>query len=116
SATLSTLIAEIDGIDWFSAKQEGLGDIYEGLLEKNANEKRSGAGQYFTPRPLIDSIVAVMRPTLDDVIQDPAAGTGGFLISSSRYIRDHEPVDSWSRANFRKFRRRTFYGMEHVHD
>jgi type I restriction enzyme M protein len=49
-ATLSTLVAEIDKLDWYSARQEGLGDLYEGLLEKNANEKKSGAGQYFTPR------------------------------------------------------------------
>ena len=55
--TLSTLVSEIDKLDWYSAKQEGLGDMYEGLLEKNANEKKSGAGQYFTPRPLIDSMV-----------------------------------------------------------
>ena len=59
-----------------------MGDLYEGLLEKNVNEKKSGAGQYFTPRPLIDCMVAVMQPTLQDIIQDPAAGTGGFLIAS----------------------------------
>ncbi len=61
-ATLSTLVAEIDKLDWYSARQEGLGDLYEGLLQKNANEKKSGAGQYFTPRPLIDCMVAVMQP------------------------------------------------------
>ena len=76
-ATLSTLVSEIDKLDWYSARKEGLGDLYEGLLEKNANEKKSGAGQYFTPRVLIDSIVAVMKPELKDIIQDPAAGTGG---------------------------------------
>ena len=53
-ATLGTLVTEIDTLDWYNAKREGLGDLYEGLLEKNANEKKSGAGQYFTPRPLID--------------------------------------------------------------
>src|SRR4029453_14726615 len=77
--TLSTLVAEIDKVYWYSARQEGLGDLYEGLLEKNANEKKSGAGQYFTPRPLIDSMVAVMRPTLEDIIQDPAAAPGGVF-------------------------------------
>ena len=61
-ATLSTLVAEIDKLDWYSAKSEGLGDLYEGLLEKNANEKKSGAGQYFTPRRLIDSMVELMKP------------------------------------------------------
>src|SRR5215212_8757882 len=85
-ATLSTLVSEIDKFDWYSARQEGLGDLYEGLLAKNADEKKSGAGQYFTPRPLIDSMVAAMQPTLDDIIQDPAAGTGGFLIAANRYI------------------------------
>jgi type I restriction enzyme M protein len=115
-ATLSTLVAEIDKLDWYSARQEGLGDLYEGLLEKNANEKKSGAGQYFTPRPLIDSMVAVMRPTLDDIIQDPAAGTGGFLIAANRYLREHSDPDTWTEAQQRKYRRNTFYGMEHVQD
>ena len=52
-------------------KQEGLGDLYEGLLEKNAGEKRSGAGQYFTPRPLVDCMVQVLKPQAGEVIQDP---------------------------------------------
>jgi type I restriction enzyme M protein len=115
-ATLSTLVAEIDKLDWYSARQEGLGDLYEGLLEKNANEKKSGAGQYFTPRPLIDSMVAVMKPTLDDVIQDPAAGTGGFLIAANCYVRAHSDPDSWTDTQQRKYSRNTFYGMEHVQD
>ena len=115
-ATLSTLVAEIDKLDWYSAKSEGLGDLYEGLLEKNANEKKSGAGQYFTPRRLIDSMVALMQPTLDDVIQDPAAGTGGFLIAANEYIRTHGKPETWTEAQQRKYRRNTFYGMEHVQD
>lgn len=114
--TLSTLVTEIDKLDWYSARQEGLGDVYEGLLEKNANEKKSGAGQYFTPRPLIDSMVHVMRPTLEDVIQDPAAGTGGFLIAANRYIRENSDPDTWTEKQQRKYRSNTFYGMEHVQD
>jgi type I restriction enzyme M protein len=114
--TLSTLVTEIDKLDWYSAKQEGLGDMYEGLLEKNANEKKSGAGQYFTPRPLIDSMVAVMKPTLEDVIQDPAAGTGGFLIAANHYLRQHHDFDSLTEAQQRKYQRNTFHGMEHVQD
>src|SRR5205085_11625796 len=74
------------------------------------------AGQYFTPRPLIDSMVAVMRPTLEDIIQDPAAGTGGFLIAANRYLREHGDPDRWTEAQQRKYRRNTFYGMEHVQD
>ncbi|HBP4598776.1 class I SAM-dependent DNA methyltransferase [Pseudomonas aeruginosa] len=115
-STLSTLVSELDKLDWYSARREGLGDIYEGLLEKNANEKKSGAGQYFTPRPLIDSLVTLMRPTPDDIIQDPAAGTGGFLIAANHYIREHNDVDSLSDSQKRKYRKRTFYGMEHVQD
>jgi len=116
TSTLSTLIAEIDKLDWYSVKQEGLGDIYEGLLEKNANEKKAGAGQYFTPRPLIDSMVAVMKPILDDVIQDPAAGTGGFLIAANRYLREHSNPNTWSETQKHKYHKNTFYGMEHVQD
>jgi type I restriction enzyme M protein len=115
-ATLSALVTEIDKLDWYSARKEGLGDLYEGLLEKNANEKKSGAGQYFTPRPLIDSMVAVMKPTLDDIIQDPAAGTGGFPIAASRYIREHNDISALKEAAQKRFYTKTFYGMEHVQD
>src|ERR1700723_1406590 len=115
-ATLTLLVAELDKLDWYNARQEGLGDLYEGLLEKNAGEKKSGAGQYFTPRPLIDAMVDVMKPTLKDVIQDPAAGTGGFLIAADRYIRKHSKSDKWTEAQQAKHRRSTFYGMELVQD
>jgi type I restriction enzyme M protein len=113
---LSTLVTEIDKIDWYSARKEDFGDVYEGLLEKNANEKKAGAGQYFTPRALIDSIVHVMRPSLDDIIQDPAAGTGGFLIAANRYIRKHGDINKWTEKQKRKYQLNTFYGMEHVPD
>jgi type I restriction enzyme M protein len=84
---LRTVVDAIDGLDWFSAKSEGLGDLYEGLLEKNAEETKSGAGQYFTPRPLIDSMVALIKPQAGEHVQDPAVGTGGFLTSANRYVR-----------------------------
>jgi type I restriction enzyme M protein len=115
-ATLTLLVEELDKLDWYNARQEGLGDLYEGLLEKNAGEKKSGAGQYFTPRPLIDAMVDVMKPTIKDVIQDPAAGTGGFLIAADRYIRQHSKPDRWTEAQQAKHRRGTFYGMELVQD
>ncbi|MFZ1546008.1 MAG: N-6 DNA methylase [Candidatus Nitrotoga sp.] len=115
-ATLSTLVAEIDKIDWYSVHREDLGDLYEGLLEKNANEKKSGAGQYFTPRVLIDSMVAVMKPELKDTIQDPAAGTGGFLIAANHYLRLHTQLESWTETQQKKYHTSTFYGMEHVQD
>ncbi len=114
--TLSILVTEIDKLDWYNARREGMGDLYEGLLEKNANEKKSGAGQYFTPRPLIDCMVALMQPTLEDVIQDPAAGTGGFLISANRYIRRHSNPDAWTEKQQKKYTQNTFYGMEFVQD
>jgi type I restriction enzyme M protein len=66
-----------------------LGNLYEGLLEKNAADKKSGAGQYFTPRPLIDCIIRLMKPQAGEVVQDPAAGTAGFLVAADRYIKDH---------------------------
>lgn len=84
---LEQLIRALDAIDWFSAQKDGLGDLYEGLLEKNANETKSGAGQYFTPRPLIDSIIALIAPKVGETIQDPAAGTAGFLIAADSYIK-----------------------------
>lgn len=115
-ATLSSLVTDMDKLDWYSARQEGLGDIYEGLLEKNANEKKSGAGQYFTPRVLIDCMVAVMKPKLDDRIQDPAAGTGGFLIAAHHYLKENNELDTISKSQRRKLSCDTFFGMEHVQD
>jgi type I restriction enzyme M protein len=84
---LKSLTDAIDRLDWFSAREEGLGNLYEGLLEKNAAEKKSGAGQYFTPRPLIDCIVRLVQPQAREVIQDPAAGTGGFLVAADQYVK-----------------------------
>ncbi|MBE7453865.1 MAG: N-6 DNA methylase [Kofleriaceae bacterium] len=86
---LDRLVLDIDGLDWFTAKSDGLGDMYEGLLEKNASETKSGAGQYFTPRPLIEAMVDVMKPQAGEVVQDPAAGTAGFLIAADTYIKKH---------------------------
>ena len=84
---LEQLIRSLDQIDWFSAQKDGLGDLYEGLLEKNAGETKSGAGQYFTPRALINSMVRCIKPRPGEVIQDPAAGTAGFLIAADQYIK-----------------------------
>ena len=84
---LEQMIKTLDQIDWFSAQKDGLGDLYEGLLEKNANETKSGAGQYFTPRALINSMVRCLRPRHGEIIQDPAAGTAGFLTTAHEYIK-----------------------------
>lgn len=85
---LKALTTAIGDLDWFSARDEGLGNLYEGLLEKNASDKKSGAGQYFTPRPLIDCIVRLMKPQPGEVVQDPAAGTGGFLVAADHFIKE----------------------------
>lgn len=84
---LEQMIKTLDQIDWFSAKKDGLGDLYEGLLEKNANETKSGAGQYFTPRALINTMVRCLKPQPREIIQDPSAGTAGFLIAAHEYIK-----------------------------
>ncbi|HAP15872.1 MAG TPA: SAM-dependent methyltransferase [Lactococcus sp.] len=85
---LEKIIKDIDALDWYSAKHEGLGDLYEGLLEKNANETKSGAGQYFTPRVLIDVMVELMDPEKGERLNDPAAGTFGFMIAANHYLRE----------------------------
>ncbi len=87
-ANLRKIIANIDGLDWFSAKEEGLGNLYEGLLEKNAGEKKSGAGQYFTPRVLIDVMTELVDPKPGERCNDPACGTFGFMIAADRHVKD----------------------------
>jgi type I restriction enzyme M protein len=114
---LKKLVDAIDELDWYSAKDEGFGDLYEGLLQKNAGEKKSGAGQYFTPRPLIDSMVHLVKPQAGELVQDPAAGTCGFLIAADRYVKeatDNLFALSEKQQVFQK--REAFYGCELVHD
>ncbi|MFZ2171083.1 MAG: N-6 DNA methylase, partial [Methylococcaceae bacterium] len=112
---LEQLIKSLDNIDWFSAKRDGLGDLYEGLLEKNASETKSGAGQYFTPRPLIDSIIRCIKPQAGEIIQDPAAGTAGFLIAADAYIKGHTDDLYNLNEKAQTFQRnKAFVGMELV--
>lgn len=114
---LKVVVDDIDKLDWFSAKEEGLGDLYEGLLERNAGEKKSGAGQYFTPRPLINSIVRLVAPQPGELVQDPAAGTGGFLIAADAYVKaEHDQLFDLP-TSVQEFQRdKAFVGMELVHD
>ena len=114
---LKALTSNIDQLDWFSAREEGLGNLYEGLLEKNASDKKSGAGQYFTPRPLIDCIVRLMQPQPGEIVQDPAAGTAGFLVAADRYIKDHTD-DLYKLPEAKAFfqRHNAFVGAELVPD
>lgn len=107
---LRALIEAIDELPWYEHGRDNFGDIYEGILERNAEESKRGAGQYFTPRVVVDAIIQAVRPMAGETIQDPAAGTGGFLIRADDYIRAGAP------------RRRgpapptTFVAMENVPD
>lgn len=112
---LKQIIKSLDQIDWFDAQRDGLGDLYEGLLEKNANETKSGAGQYFTPRALINSMVRCIQPQPGETIQDPAAGTAGFLIAADSYIKEKTDDLADLTAKQQKFQRnKAFIGIELV--
>lgn len=114
---LAKLVQNLDELDWYSAREEGLGDMYEGLLERNASEKKSGAGQYFTPRPLIECMVNCIQPQPGEVIQDPAAGTGGFLIAAHRFICDVTDDLFNLDANEQEFQhRQAYHAVELVPD
>jgi type I restriction enzyme M protein len=86
-AKLHKLMQMIDAVDWSSLDLDVKGEVYEGLLARNADDVRGGAGQYFTPRPVIRAIVEVMRPDPLMRISDPACGTGGFLLAAYDYLR-----------------------------
>src|ERR1039458_4120802 len=91
-AKLKRLVSDlIDKEQWMILDVDVKGDAYEGLLAKNAEDVKSGAGQYFTPRALIRAIVDVMRPAPGNTLCDPAAGTGGFLLAAHEYISGHYP-------------------------
>ena len=93
-AKLRRLIVDlIDKEQWMSLEADVKGDAYEGLLEKNAADVKGGAGQYFTPRALIKAIVDVMRPAPGETINDPACGTGGFLLAAYDYVSHHYELD-----------------------
>lgn len=116
-ANLKKIITNIDGLDWYSAKEEGLGSLYEGLLEKNANEKKSGAGQYFTPRVLIDVMTELIAPKAGERCNDPACGTFGFMIAADRYVKvaTHDLFDlNEDQQRFQKYE--AFTGGELVHE
>lgn len=101
-AKLRQLIVElIDRETWLSLKSDVKGDAYEGLLERNAQDTKSGAGQYFTPRPLIDAIIDCIKPAPGEVIADPACGTGGFLLSAAEYLANNYQLDKDQKEHLR---------------
>lgn len=114
---LEKIVRTIDNLDWYSAKTEGLGDLYEGLLHKNANEKKSGAGQYFTPRPLVNTMVNLVQPQPGEKCGDPACGTFGFMIAADRYIKEKTGDLFELKTNIQEFQRKdAFTGIELVQD
>ncbi|MBT1706330.1 N-6 DNA methylase [Chryseosolibacter indicus] len=115
---LRTLITAIDAIDWFEDQErDKIATIYESLLERNASEKKSGAGQYFTPRPLINVMVDLVSPKVGERWNDPAAGTFGFMIAADQYLK--EKTDNYYTIDTkqRKFQvEKAFSGCELVQD
>src|SRR3970040_1890215 len=112
-AKLRRLIELIDGETWIGLDIDVKGEIYEGLLEKNPQDNKSGAGQSFPPRPLIKAIVDVMRPQPKQTICDPAAGTGGFLLAAHDYIADPEH-NTLDRDPWDHLRHQALHGWEIV--
>jgi type I restriction enzyme M protein len=111
-AKLRRLIADlIDREHWTSLDTDVKGDAYEGLLAKNAEDVKTGAGQYFTPRALIRAIVDVMRPEPGMTVCDPACGTGGFLLAAHDYVAAHHQLD---RDQQRHLRYEALHGWEIV--
>ncbi len=112
-AKLARLIDMIDSTDWLMIGADVKGDIYEGLLEKNAEDTKSGAGQYFTPRALIRAMVACVRPEPGKTIADPACGTGGFFLAAYDFLTDADNyrLDKEEKAFLKH---NTFYGHEIV--
>ena len=110
-AKLKRLITLIDQEIWTGLDIDVKGEIYEGLLQKNAEDIKSGAGQYFTPRQLIKAMVAVIRPETMKTVCDPACGTGGFLLAAHDYISNNYPLDIEQKQFLRL---ETFKGWEIV--
>lgn len=110
-AKLSRLVEMIDGTKWVTLGADVKGDIYEGLLEKNAEDTKSGAGQYFTPRALIRAMVECMRPQPSKTIADPSCGTGGFFLAAYDYLAANPKLDKAQKDFLKK---QTFFGNEIV--
>ncbi|MFZ4595189.1 MAG: N-6 DNA methylase [Verrucomicrobiaceae bacterium] len=111
-AKLRRLIVDlIDKEQWSSLSADVKGDAYEGLLQKNAEDVKGGAGQYFTPRSLIAAMVEVVSPQPGETICDPSCGTGGFLLAAHDHIAKHHQLD---RDQKKQLKSGTFYGIELV--
>lgn len=112
-AKLFRLIAMVDGTKWIMLGADVKGDIYEGLLERNAEDTKSGAGQYFTPRSLIQAMVECVRPEPGKTIADPACGTGGFFLAAHDFLTDSDNY-ALDREQKEFLKNGTFHGNEIV--
>ena len=92
-AKLARVVEMVDETEWIVLGADTKGEIYEGLLEKNAEDTKSGAGQYFTPRALIRAMVECARPQPDKTIADPACGTGGFFLAAYDHLIAHHELN-----------------------
>ena len=110
-AKLARLIEMVDDVSWVTLDADTKGDIYEGILEKNAEDTKSGAGQYFTPRALIKAMVACVAPEPGKTIADPACGTGGFFLAAYDHLVKHGTLTP---AQKRFLKNETFHGNEIV--
>ena len=110
-AKLYRLIDMVDETQWVTLGADVKGDIYEGILERNAEDTKSGAGQYFTPRALIKAMVECMRPEPHKTIADPACGTGGFFLAAYDYLVETHQMDKPKKAFLKHD---TFFGNEIV--
>lgn len=111
-AKLQRLVSLIDGETWMGLNVDVKGTIYEGLLERNAGEVKSGAGQYFTPRPVIRAVVEVVDPDPGETVCDPAVGTGGFLLAAYEHMRAKPGAND--RAVARRLREQSLSGTDIV--
>lgn len=111
ASILYRVVQMIDRENWAAMSSDVKGEIYEGLLQKNAEDIKSGAGQYFTPRPLIRAMVRVMRPAPMTVIADPCCGSGGFLLAAQKFILETCDLD---RAAKEFLKNKQFRGNELV--
>ena len=110
-AKLARVVEMVDETEWIVLGADTKGEIYEGLLEKNAEDTKSGAGQYFTPRALIKAMVECVRPQPDKSIADPACGTGGFFLAAYDYLVANHPLN---KAQKEFLKHQTFFGHEIV--
>jgi type I restriction enzyme M protein len=111
-AKLSRLVQMIDEQNWVGMEADTKGDLYEGLLQKNAEDTKSGAGQYFTPRPIIQAMVECLRPAPGKTIADPACGTGGFFLGAYNWLT--RPGAKLDKRQKEFLRDATFHGNEIV--